>query len=204
MNAFGTIVGIAFGIALLVALAAGGYFAIKFMLDLFGTLEPQIATITAIASVVALLCAAIIAGGFKWMGRKEKEMQVRAEKANLYERMLLIWGEKLKERTKAIEPSVEDELQKLERLLALRGSPKVIKAYGALQTLEQNAGLDGPELPSQVAKVLLEMRKDLGQGRLDLNESDLINVLNIEVHGSSSASTTPPVGKPQVSLSQGT
>lgn len=200
-NVIGAIVGTLLVIALLAALGAGGYFGVKGVVDLFGALEPQVATITAIVSVVALLCAAIIAGGFKWMGRKEKEMQVRAEKADLYERLVLLWGAKLS--PQGMDDAGEAELRKLVRLLTLRGNPKVIKAYGALQALERTAGLHSPEMPAQFAKVLLEMRKDLGQGGLDLNESDLVHAMNAEVLRHNSASTTPPVGKPQVSLSQG-
>lgn len=202
MKPLGIFFGVILSIALLGAFAAGGYFALKFGLDLFGTLEPQVATITAIASVVALLCATIIAGGFKWTGRKEAEAQVRAEKANLYEGIVLIWGEKLSNRMKAMDQASEDELQKLERLLTLRGSSKVIKTYIELQVLEKNAGLQSPEIPSQIANLLLEMRKDLGQSVLDLNESDLVNVLNVEVLRDSSPSTSR-VERPQVPITQG-
>ena len=202
MKPLGIFFGVILGIVLLGALAVGGYFALRFGLDLFGTLEPQVATMTAIASVVVLLCASIIAGGFKWTGRKEAEVQVRVDKSNLYERVLLIWGEKLSHGTKAMDQATEDELIKLERLLTLRGNSKVIKTYIELQVLEKNAALHSPEIPSQVAKVLLEMRKDLGQSVLNLNESDLVNVLNIEVLRDSSPSTSH-VGRPQVSLSQG-
>ncbi len=202
MKPLGVFFGVMLGIALLGALAGGGYFTIKFGLDLFGTLEPQVATITAIASVVALLCAAIIAGGFKWMGRKEAEVQVRAAKANLYEGIVLIWGEKLSNRTKAMDQATEDELQKLERLLTLRGNSKVIKTYIELQVLEKNAGLQGPEIPTQIANLLLEMRKDLGQAVLNLSESDLVNALNVEGLRGSSPSTSH-VERPQVSLTQG-
>lgn len=201
MKSWGVFVGVMLGITLLGAFAAGGYVVFKVSLDLLGTLEPQVATITAIASVVALLCAAIIAGGFKWTGRQEAEVQVRAEKANLYAQFLLIWGEKLSKRTQPIDQAAGDELQRLERLLTLRGNSKVIKTYGELQWLEKNAGLYSPEIPLRFANVLLEMRKDLGQGALDLNESDLVSVLKIEALEDSAPSTSQ-VGKPQVSLSQ--
>lgn len=194
--------GVLLGIALLGAFAAGGYVVFRVVLDLFGTLEPQVATITAIASVVALLCATIIAGGFKWTGRKEAEAQVRAEKANLYEGIVLIWGEKLSNRMKAMDQATEHELQKLERLLTLRGSSKVIKTYIELQVLEKNVGLQSAEIPTQIANLLLEMRKDLGQAVLNLSESDLVNVLNVEVLRGSSPSTSH-VERPQVSLPQG-
>ena len=101
-----------------------------------------------------------------------------------------------------MDQATEDELIKLERLLTLRENSKVIKSYGALQTLEKKTGLHNSEIPSQLANVLLEMRKDLGQSVLNLNESDLVNGFNIEVLQAHPTSM-PQVGKPQVSLSQG-
>jgi hypothetical protein len=199
MKPMGVFLGVLFGITLLGALAAGGYFAIKVGLDLFGTLEPQVATLTAIASVVVLLCATIIAGGSRWSARKEAEVQARADKSNLYERIVLIWGEKLNTGTEAMDQDTEAELQKLERLLTLRGGSKVIKTYVELQVQENNAGLHSPEMPSQVAKLLLEMRQDIGQDALNLNQSDLMNLLNVKA--SRNTRTSPfHVGRPQVSL----
>jgi len=101
-----------------------------------------------------------------------------------------------------MDQDTEDELQKLERLLTLRGSSRVIKAYVALQALGEKADLHSPEIPLQVANVLFEMRKDLGQSVLNLSESDLVNVLSVEVLQDGSTSITQ-VGRPQVSLSQG-
>lgn len=91
MNAITTFFGIVFGLTLLAVLAAWGYLAFNEGLDLFGTLEPQVATITTIASMVAVLCATIVASAFKRMGRKKQEVAVRAERANLYENIILIW-----------------------------------------------------------------------------------------------------------------
>ena len=95
MNAITTILGIVFGLALLAVLAAWGYLAFNKGLDLFGTLEPHVATITSIASKVAVFCATIVGSALKWMGRKKEEVAVRAERANLYENIMLNLGEKL-------------------------------------------------------------------------------------------------------------
>ena len=81
MSAITTIFGVVFGLALLAVLAAWGYLAFNWGLDVFSTLEPQVATITTIASMVTVFCATIVASGFKWMGRKKEEGAVRAERA---------------------------------------------------------------------------------------------------------------------------
>ncbi|MCC6966079.1 MAG: hypothetical protein IT391_07320 [Nitrospira sp.] len=85
MNAITNIFGIVFGLALLAVLTAWGYLAFNQGLDRFGTLEPQVATITTIASMVAVFCATIVASGFKWMGRKKEEVAVRAERPTAME-----------------------------------------------------------------------------------------------------------------------
>lgn len=177
MSAITTIFGVVFGLALLAVLAAWGYLAFNWGLDVFGTLEPQVATITAIASMVAVFCAAILASGFKWMGRKKEQVAARAERANLYENIMLIWGEKLMVGTKTQEPSLEEELRKRERLLTLRGSAAVLKAYLALQRQANTVGLHNPELASCMARLILDMRRDLGVSAVSIHERDLTTLL---------------------------
>ncbi len=177
MNAITTFFGIVFGLTLLAVLAAWGYLAFNEGLDLFGTLEPQVATITTIASMVAVLCATIVASAFKRMGRKKQEVAVRAERANLYENIILIWGEKVALGATTLESSTEEELRKLERLLMLRGSATVLKAYLALQRQANRVGLHNPELTSFIAQLILDMRRDLGSSVVNVNEPDLTAVL---------------------------
>lgn len=177
MNAIATIFGIVFGLTVLAILAAWGYLAFNRGLELFGILEPQIATITTIASMVAVFCATIVVGGFKWMGRKKQEAALRAERANLYENILLIWGERLTLGTKMLESSTEKELRKLERLLTLRGSATVLKTYLALQRQANQVGVHTAELTSSIAQLILDMRRDLGASVVNVNEPDLTAVL---------------------------
>lgn len=178
-NVLGVIFGTMLVIALLGALGTGGYMGVQGLLDLFGTFEPQVVTITVIASAVALLCAAIVAGGFKWMGRNKKEVQIRAEKADLYEKILLCWGEVLSARPNSVEPSLLNDLHKLERVLTLRGSPRVLKLYGDIQNCVNGARPQSSDLPSLIAKLALEMRRDLGQSTISVGEPELLTVLNL-------------------------
>jgi hypothetical protein len=203
MKTLTVLFGVLVGIVILGAFAVGGYFAIKFGLDLFGTLDPQVATMTAIASLVALLSASIIAGGFKWAGRREKELQVRAEKADLYERLVLMWGARLHQQDRAVDQAAEAELLKLVWLLTLRGSPKVIKAVGALQAVEQEAGAQSQAVHAQLAKLLLEMRLDLGRVGMEPSERDLLDLLQADAPRAGLAVPVSPA-VPQVSLSRGT
>ena len=177
IKAFGNFLGVVLGLTLLVAFLAGGYFLFRYIVEVFGELDPAVATLTAIASVVALLCAAIIANGLRGRGQKHQETSIRADKAALYEQLLTLWGERLKRQERKDNPVAEDELLKLERLLALRGSPKVIMAYVELQRLARRKGLSGDGVPELLNKLVMEMRKDLGRGVLNLSDSDVLDLL---------------------------
>lgn len=199
---FGVLVSIVLGIALLGVMGAGGYVGVQGLLDLFATLESQVATITAVLSIVALLCASIMAGGQKWRGRNEKELQLRAEKADVYEKILLCWGEVLSARPTSVEPSLLNDLHKLERVLTLRGSARVLKLYGDIQACINISRSPAPELPSLIAKLALEMRRDLGQSTISVGEQELLTVMNLVPPQARSAA---PVQTPlsPVSLGQG-
>lgn len=178
LRTFSTLLGMVFGLALLVALLAGGYFLFKYVVDLFGTLEPQVKTITAIASIVALLSALIIAGGLKARSQKENNLSTTLEKANIYERLIAFRCEQLKRQASGEELVVADsELINLEQRLALHGSPKVITAYVNLRRLAKQEEKLGDEIPELLKKLVLEMRGDLGRTELSLKENDLLDLL---------------------------
>ena len=65
----------------------------------------------------------------------------------------------------------------MERLLALYGSARVIKAYIALRALERDGGPQSPDVELQFAKALLETRKDLGSETVGLKPEDLRQLL---------------------------
>ena len=191
MKTFGTIFGVVLGVGLLAVMVVTGYFGVKFTEDLFSVLDPQTAVIMAIASVTAFLCAAMIFRGFALIGQKEAKSHMRLEKAQLYERVLLLWGAKLNSRTISVDQPLDDELQQLAQLLTLRGNPKVIKVYVELHTLEKAVGLHSPDIPLRVATMQMEMRKDLGVSTQNLNAKDLLQLLFDHVH------TAPEPGVPQ-------
>jgi hypothetical protein len=177
MKTFSTFLGMIFGLAFLAAFLASGYFLFKYIHNVFDTLNPQVKAIAAIASVVALLCAMIIAGGLKAPNPKEDLSSTTAEKVNIYQPLLSLSRQQLKNLTEDHERIADGELIKLEQRLALHGSSKVIKAYVNFRratTQEVNTGTGTPTL---LHKLVLEMRADLGQTDFNLKESDLHDLL---------------------------
>src|SRR5258705_13071055 len=84
-----------FGLALLLVLAAGVYFLFKYVTGVFSSLDPQVETLAWIGSIVALLCAVIIAEGLKARAQQEQSI-APAEKAKVYERLLALCCDQLK------------------------------------------------------------------------------------------------------------
>lgn len=168
------------GFILLGALGIGGYFVLEYLVMIFAKIDSQVAMVTAIASVVALLVARIIASSIHKASKQNKAQQVQAEKVATYQQFIDVWADFLRQGLSLDlqSPSRRSEdLHALERLLILCSAPGVVKAYGALQALATKLDLQSPEVVSQFAKVLMEMRKDLGLSSQNLKAEDLLQLL---------------------------
>lgn len=175
MKSFGVFLGTLFGLALLIGLLAGGYSLLRHAVELFARLDSPIAILTAIISAIALLCSAILASGLRSHGVGAHEAKAKADKVGIYESLLSLWAQQLAK--KADFWAANDELRELERLLALRAHPKVIAAYAEFQRLSKEADSHHDNIAAGLAKLVVEMRKDLGKGTLSLNNSDILELL---------------------------
>jgi hypothetical protein len=150
------------------------------IVGLFTSLDFQAARITMIASVVAILAAIIIARAIQQSGRQQIVKQLMEGKAATYRQLIDQWHDLLRSGGGAEDrgrAQLPEELRSLERSLAVFGAGRVLKAYVALRDLERERGLQSPEVRSQLAKVLLEIRKDLGSDTVGLTAEDLRHLL---------------------------
>lgn len=171
MKAFGTFLGMILGVALLVA---GGYFLFKYVVGVFDTLGPQYKTIAAIASVVAIMCAVIIASRLRVRYNSEGS----AVKANVYERLAVFLADQCrKEKTVEEGRADEDELIKLEQLLVLYGGTKVITTYMQIRRTIREERKERSETMALLYKLVLAMRADLGRRELNLKEKEVLDLL---------------------------
>lgn len=177
MKASGNFLGTAFGLALLFGLLAGGYFLFKYVGNVFATLEPQVEVLAAIASVVALLCAVIIAEGLKARGQKDNYPVATAEKAKTYERLLSLCCEQLKRQQSFDQPNANTDLVDIENFLALQGSSKVVSAYVEFRRLTRSAEAPADRGTTQLRKLLMEMRSDLGRADFIRSEKEFLEML---------------------------
>lgn len=148
----GTISGTVVGLAILLALLAGGYFAFRYTVNVFGALERQTEILAAIAAVTALLCAWIVADGVKSVGTRQAHSREAMLRAKLYEELLYLCREKR---------ALDAELAKPECALALHGGAKVVAAYAKFRGAEK-----ATEDAALLNDLLMEMRTDIGRPQI--------------------------------------
>jgi hypothetical protein len=179
MKFLGQALSVLFGLACLGVLGVGGYHALKLLIELFGSLQSQVAAVTAIASGVALLVAVIIANGIRQVSMSNKIHQLQAERVATYQHFTDLWQELLRHgREEGQGPcTLSEELLALDRRLILYASPEVVKAHTVLRALERDRKAHDPQVRLQAGKVVLEMRKDLGTGAQGCTAEELQQLL---------------------------
>jgi hypothetical protein len=165
MKLIGRVVAVVFAGSLLVAMGLGGWFAYKGVVALFASLDPQVATVTAIGCLVALVAAWGIARSMRAAIRQSKAMALREEKAATYQLFVDFWENLLlqgRARMDQLPADLSEKLQLLERLLALYGGTAVIKEHTALRRLAQDKGAQHPDVKARLTEALVAIRRDLG------------------------------------------
>ncbi len=175
-----TSLGVLFGLILLGALGLGAYWALVWMIGLFASLEPQVAALTGILSVLALLAAMILAGGADRAARQGGAARFAAERTAAYALFLDLWERLIRVRSDSRDAGADgsaEALRTLDLQLALCGSPALLKAQRALRDLYADGRLDGADARTLLAAALGEMRKELGADSTGLRPADLTRCL---------------------------
>jgi hypothetical protein len=165
MKMIGQIVAVLFGVSLLAAMGFGAYLALQYIGALFAGLDPQVASVTGIACVVALLGALAIASGIGAAIRQSKAVALREEKTATYQLFVDFWENLLRQgraRSDQLPEGLSEKLQLLDRLLALYGGAAVIRAHTALRDLERDKGTQHPDVRARFGEALAAVRKELG------------------------------------------
>ncbi|HVY04700.1 MAG TPA: hypothetical protein VHB46_01865 [Burkholderiales bacterium] len=165
MNMLGKFFGLVLGLALFAALAAAGYFALRILLSLFADLEPAVAKVTAVGAVVALLAAALIASAIREAGRKARAAGLLAQKAGAYVDFLAM-------EAKSAQGGQEAAVEDLERRLRLLGSAGTLRAILELRAAQAGHGSHHPQVKALRARVMAEMRRDIGADGLSTRIGD--------------------------------
>lgn len=165
MKLIGQIVAVLLGISLLGAMGFGAWLAFQTIVALFAALNPEVATVTGIACLVALATAWGIARSLRSAIRQNKAMGMREEKTATYQLFVDYWQNLLRleqTRTDQIPAEFSEKLKVLDRLLVLYGGAAVVRAHTALRDLERNKGPQHPDVRARFGETLVTIRQDLG------------------------------------------
>ena len=166
MKPVASLIGAAIGVALLAGLGYTSWLAIGGIVEVFAALDREIASLTALACIVALTAAWIVArGGLGPSERRRKEAALREEKNATYQLFVDFWESLLRRgRTHSDQLPVDlaGKLHVLERYLALYGGAAVIRAHTSLRELERDRGTQHPDVRARLCDALVAIRKDLG------------------------------------------
>ena len=164
MNIYSKFFGLLLGLALIAVLGWVAYLGLEFAGSLFATLDAQVAKVTAIGSAVVIAAAAIIASAVRKGSAKSQTARVQEQKLGAYQFFVECWQD---------EGVALHKLFALDRLLALYGGAGVIKAHAALRAIAREKGAAHPDATSQLGKLLLEIRKELGTGAQGITALEL-------------------------------
>jgi hypothetical protein len=169
-----------FGLALLAVLGAGGYLALKFGLELFASMAPQVAAMTTIGSIVVLLVALVIARSIRQASKQDRVNQLYADKAATFQHFIDLWGDLCRHGHDSEDRNLDDlskELLALDRQLILSAASSVIRAHAELRVLMEGNGPQHPEMRFRFARALIDIRNDLGLDTHDLTAEELQQLL---------------------------
>jgi hypothetical protein len=164
MRAIEQLVALVVSIVLLTAIGFGVYLAIGRVVTVFASLDPEVANVTAIACLTALILALVITRGMTRATRQARTVAVREEKTGTYQFLVDVWADLLGQGTQTDELAGDSsaKLRVLDRLLALYGCAAVIKAHTVLRRLEREKGGRHPDVQAQLGRLLIAIRTDLG------------------------------------------
>jgi hypothetical protein len=161
------LVAVSFGLALLAAIGYGAWLALDATLAVFSSLEREVARVTAIACIAALVAAWVVSRGLGAATRQSRAMALRAEKTATYQLFVDFWESLLRRgrgKEGQLPVDLAGKLRVLERHLALYGAPSVIGAHTALRDLERRVGVKHPDIRERLGEAIVAIRRDLGAG----------------------------------------
>lgn len=164
------------GAALLAAAGFGVYLAAGRGARALSALDLRFAAVALAASLLILLAGIIVARSVRRLGTSGNANAPRAEKAATYQLFVDLWGTLLQPGQAAEGGGPypwSAERQALTRLIALYGSPGVVKTYAAFCASAGESAADNTQARAHFARTLLEIRKDLGAETRGLTAEEL-------------------------------
>lgn len=162
------------GLTVLAGIALLLYVSSAYLIDQYERLDPQWAAGIFIVSVVVLICTLILGRAIHSIS-ENKDKIIHPEKSVVYGNFIELLSQN--STLQAFEEIDATNLQNQRKQLTLWAADDVLKEY---LILEKQASTDDNniELQLQAEKVVLAMRKDLGNQNLGISRGDLSTLFN--------------------------
>lgn len=159
---------------ILIALVSGIGFILERLRWVLGALDPQVGIVLGVSSIVALLCAWLIAGAIRSAIRRNLDGRKHSQLAAGYQVLIKSLAEQLAVRPKARSTGMTGFVGLLtpEHTMFLHGDVAVNKEYRALMHLWCDPEADEEVVRSQITRLLLAMRRDCGSPTHGLEGED--------------------------------
>lgn len=139
----------------------GVYIAFEYMAAAIAAMQSQAASATAVWATVVLVAAWLLARAMRSRRRARSALAIKEEKSATYQLFLDYWANVLRADDHA-SAEAADRLLTLERLLALYGSGRVVRAHNAMRGVEAERGGAHADLRARFADALVAARQDMG------------------------------------------
>jgi len=126
-----------------------------------------ISIFTLILSFLTLIIASAIKSGNK------RDQYIHPEKAIVYTRFIELWGEKINEER------ARENILELHRAFLLWSDKNVLREFIKLKAMIDELSPKNPRILNQVEKVILTMRKDVGEDSFGVKPGELLSLLKI-------------------------
>ena len=103
--------------------------------------------------------------------------RLQEEKLVAYGNLIHAWRALVREPKRAIQPEEEQILHDIESHLTLVAGPQVLRQYHRLKEIQREADLQSQDVFTQLEKVILEIRPDIGYADWGCKNGHLISVL---------------------------
>jgi hypothetical protein len=199
MKGLGNIISTLFVLLVIGLIGAGLYRGGEYIWGLLSGLEGRQVPVGYIVSLSVVFGALIITAGLRSALKRREDPGRYARKADVYGHMLEAWTEGVRlngGKSNAGSDGKEGSQHALNGDAILLVGNNVLKEYIVLQKLVRKYGIHDRKVRSQFKRMLLEMRRDLGENTWGLSRNALLHLLPGYVEARESAMNETLVGDP--------
>ena len=162
-----------FSIALLVVLGLFLFYGTKFLLDQYDHLDPQWSSGIIIIATCILLSTIILSRAIYYVS-KNQDKSLHPEKAILYANFIELWSRQDFWTSKDKDQEIDIRINA--KQMILWADDRVLQAFYKLQKLTTEQA-DQTKIRSQIERVILAMRKDVGHRNIGILVGDISGIL---------------------------